>query len=88
MKKNGWDGRPLLVIERENDYLAWTGTHRLAAAVAAELESVPCHVVCEEVLLRNGFDAERGHVFDHERLQILTKLGDETAIHLMWLENR
>jgi hypothetical protein len=25
MKENGWQGRPLLVIESESGYLAWTG---------------------------------------------------------------
>jgi hypothetical protein len=88
MKDNGWRGRPLLVIERKSDYLAWTGSHRLAAAKLAGLDSVPCYVLSETELTSRGFDAELGHVEDRERLEILRKVGDETALHIMWQENR
>jgi ParB-like chromosome segregation protein Spo0J len=88
MKENGWRGRPLLVIERRSDYLAWTGSHRLAAAKLAGLRSVPCYVLREAELTSRGFDAEHGHVEDYERLKILREIGDETAISIMWQENR
>jgi hypothetical protein len=88
MKKNGWRGRALLVIERESGYLAWTGSHRIAAARTAGLEAVPCYVLHERKLIRRGFDALWGHVADFERLEILRKIGDEQAIHLMWLEGQ
>ena len=55
MKENGWRGRPLLVIERESDYVAWTGSHRIAAAIEAGLALVPCYVVDEGELLKRGF---------------------------------
>lgn len=41
MVLNGWTGRPLLLVNGD----AWTGSHRLAAAVAAGLEAVPCFAV-------------------------------------------
>lgn len=31
MAENGWEGRPLLVIQRKSGWLAWTGSHRIAA---------------------------------------------------------
>ncbi len=88
MSENGWQGRPLLVIERESGYVAWTGTHRIAAAKRAKLSGVPCYVLHESELLRRGFEAERGHVFDSDRLKILIEVRDEHAIYLMWQEGR
>ena len=90
MEENGWQGRPLLVIERESKeprYVAWTGSHRIAAAIEAGLDEVPCYVL-DENLLPEEVDAEWGHVQDYERLAILRKTGDEAAIHLMWQEGR
>jgi hypothetical protein len=83
MKENGWQGRPLLVIERAADYVAWTGSHRIPAAIKAGLASVPCHVVQESELIRHGFEAERGHVDDSDRLKAIRQIGDEVALHLM-----
>jgi ParB-like chromosome segregation protein Spo0J len=88
MKENGWIGRPLLVIERESDFLAWTGSHRIAAAKLAGLKTIPCYVVQESELTSRGFQAEHGHVMDYERLEILKEVGNEVAIHIMWQENR
>jgi ParB-like nuclease domain. len=88
MKENRWQGRPLLVIERESDYVAWTGSHRIAAAIEAGLSLVPCYVLDERELLKRGFHPVIGHVTDYERLEILRNIGDEAAIHLMWQEGR
>ena len=88
MEENGWQGRPLLVIEREADYLAWTGSHRIAAARRVGLATIPCYVLSEDALMGLGVEADRGHVEDWERLEIITKTGDETAIHIMWQEGR
>jgi hypothetical protein len=87
MKENGWRGTPLLVIERESDYLAWTGTHRLAAAIETGLSSVPCYVLDEQELLKRGFDCDQP-IMDYQRLEILKKIGDEVAIRIMWQEGR
>jgi ParB-like nuclease domain len=86
MKESGWNGRPLLVIERASDYLGWTGSHRIAAAREAGLSLVLCYVIRERELIKRGFDPERGHVMDYERLKILRKIGDKEAIQLMLQE--
>lgn len=78
----------MLVIERDTHYLAWTGSHRIAVAKLAGFDSVPCYVVEEQELRSRGFDAEKGHVMDYERLEIMRKIEDETAIILMSLEGR
>jgi hypothetical protein len=88
MKQSGWQGRPLLVIDRESGYLAWTGSHRIAAAIEAGLSLVPCYVIDERELLDRRFDPARDHVMDYERLQILMSIGDAGAINLMWQEGR
>jgi ParB-like chromosome segregation protein Spo0J len=76
MKQNGWQGRPLLVIDRESGYSAWTGSHRISAAIEAGLSLVPCYVIDERELIDRGFDPAWGHVMDYERLQILKSIGD------------
>lgn len=53
MERGGWQGRPLVVVDRGDHYQALTGSHRLAAAVAASLEYVPAVVldieyICED----------------------------------------
>ena len=88
MIENGWHGRPLLVIETEDNYFAWTGTHRVHAAREAGFESIPCYVLDESVLKKHGFDAVHDHVLDYERVKILRKVGDETALSLMVDEGR
>jgi hypothetical protein len=89
MRENGWQrNRPLLVIERAGgSIIAWTGSHRIAAAIEAGVPTVPCYVLDESELLHHGHDAVEG-VEDKDRLAILRKVGDETAIHLMWQEGR
>jgi ParB-like chromosome segregation protein Spo0J len=87
MRKHGWRGRPLLVIQRQEAYIAWTGSHRIAAAMKAGLEAVPCYVVQEDQL-QGEVDAVWGHVEDWERLKAIRQTEDETAIHIMWLEGR
>lgn len=87
MEEEGWQGRPLLVIETEHGYVAWTGSHRIAAAREAELKEVPCLIVPEEDL-GPEYSARYGHVEDHERLKILREIGNEPAAELMWTEGR
>jgi hypothetical protein len=87
MKENGWKGRRLLVIDRESEYLAWTGSHRIAAAREAGLAVVPCYALDEQELLKRGFDCDQP-IMDYQRLEILKKIGDKDAIHLMWQEGR
>ncbi len=45
MESDGWLGRPLLVIRKNGEWLAITGSHRYAAACEAGMEEVPCVVI-------------------------------------------
>lgn len=50
MRKSGWLGRPILVIPgNDRTYQALTGSHRLAAALAVKLTTVPALVLPVEV---------------------------------------
>jgi ParB-like chromosome segregation protein Spo0J len=88
MRKNGWTGRALLVIRHAGGNQAWTGSHRIAAARAAGLQTIPCYVIPESKIRRHGADAVLGHVEDQERLEIIRKVKDETATLIMWTEGR
>lgn len=46
MEEQGWNGRPLVVIDMGGEYKALTGSHRLAAARKAGIENIP--VACVE----------------------------------------
>lgn len=86
MNESGWRGRPLIVIEGKTGYQAWTGSHRIAAAIEANLATVPCYVIPQELI--DKYSDGLGLVADHDRLNLIRKTGDDTAIRLMWLENR
>lgn len=50
MRKDGWLGRPLLVVEAgRGAYQALTGSHRLAAALAVGLPAIPVIILPDEV---------------------------------------
>ena len=84
MKKDGWKGRPLLVIECANgSFVAWTGSHRIAAAREAGLDSIPCYIIPELLIESDSIDARTGHVMDYDRIKAINASGDETAIQLM-----
>jgi len=88
MELNGWTGRPLLVIHRSDlSYQAWTGSHRIFAAIAARLKTIPCYVV-DETQLPKGIDAQYGTVEDSDRLRAIQQTGDEAAIRIMSMEGR
>ena len=88
MTAEGWLGRALLVIEADSIFYAWTGSHRIAAAREAKLTEIPCYVVPEERIAQHGVTATRGHCDDSDRLAVIQKTGDDTAIFLMWSEGR
>ena|GEM_PF-2642702 len=46
MRRDGWQGRPLLIEEDvDGRHSAWTGCHRISAAREAGLVEVPCRVI-------------------------------------------
>ena len=47
LRLHGWKGRPLLVYSTPTGYQAISGSHRIAAARRAELQSIPCVVIPE-----------------------------------------
>jgi ParB-like nuclease domain len=91
MKKNGWRGRPLLVIKTEPEYVAWTGpeyvawtgSHRIAAAMEVGLATVPCYLLPVRKLTKSGFKTGCGHVSNAERVEIVRRAGDCRALELM-----
>ena len=97
MKAHGWRGRPLLV-ERLDDggtaFQAWTGSHRLAAALLA-LGMVPIHEVDLDRFVPHlaGELADGETVFsrtssDEQRLGALVEVEDLEAAQLMRAELR
>lgn len=97
MDSAGWQGRPLLVVADGNGaYVAMTGSHRHAAAVAAGLESVPCVVVPaggdlyvnwrNDVVMANGSEDGNRLTDDDERLAACRTLGLDVAAALIATE--
>lgn len=88
MRRNGWQGAPLVVLP--NYAVSYTGTHRLRAAEAAELDEVPAvdlaelftacgldlTTICDEHDL--GLLSDRMEIVDHlpENIRIAYTLND------------
>jgi len=82
LKDQGWKGRPILV-ERvgEDNYQAWTGTHRLSAAQELD-EDVPVVILPEDITSEQlGAFTE-----DHDRVQFLRRRNLTRAADLMQAE--
>lgn len=97
MRSRGWVGRPLLVELSGDGYRAWTGSHRLAAAMAAGLESVPVVVIDDEgydLIVDEygepGFGRGAASLLsdDEERAKGLRRVGLTAAAELMEMENQ
>lgn len=96
LRNVGWIGPEILVEETEHGFVAWTGSHRLAAAKIAGV-SVRC-LVLGKTEARSAFEAtySRGYhrswrdavtdaegPFDQDRLRALRRVGlEEMADHL------
>ena|SRR5690242_5884992 len=83
MRTHGWRDRPLLVIETESDFVAWTGSHRIAAAIEAGLTKVPCYVLAQSKLSSAEFKIGCGHLSNAERAEIIRRSGDRRAFEIM-----
>lgn len=86
MKAEGWNGRPLLILEDDGAYIALTGSHRIAAAIAAGLEEVPTLVIETKDLTPGQQDQLSDCIFDYELLAVLQDTHLDEAINLMWHE--
>jgi len=87
MARDGWRGRPLLVEVVREGWLAWTGTHRLSAALCAGVWEVPVVEVNQRLWTKaHGapFRSMLSETFEDEcRLGWLEMTGDKPAIALM-----
>jgi hypothetical protein len=88
MKKNGWQGRPILAFDVGNGLEALTGTHRLAAAKQAGIEDVPVLKISDDI---GNYADEYGRsikdISDEEDvLEYLKNFGDKDAFELMRME--
>jgi hypothetical protein len=83
MKENGWQGRPILVFETESEYMAWTGSHRIAAAIEVGLVRVPCYVLQASALSKEEFRSGCCNHSNVERVELVRNTGDAGAIELM-----
>lgn len=92
MTADGWAGRPLLVMEEGDHYVALTGSHRHAAAVEADLDAIPCVLADAEAFYAEYPDAEPGRDRgmpwrdDSDKLAVFRALGDEAAAGLIEAE--
>lgn len=80
MRRHGWVGRPLLVAPYAGGYVAWTDSHRLVAARAARLGTVPIYVIAaDEEMIDGTIELIGGVTDDYDRATVLDVLGDSTA---------
>lgn len=78
MERDGWQGRPILVIVMGNEKIALTGSHRLAAADQAEIQPVTYEIDSDDYTedqLAELFDARD----DEDRLDALRDMDGEAA---------
>jgi hypothetical protein len=97
MRSRGFAGRPILVepLDDSGDaFQAWTGGHRLAAALKA-LDTVPIHVIDMARFapffageLEQGETLFSRTISDEQRLEALTEVGDLQSAQLMRAELR
>jgi hypothetical protein len=91
MKEKGWVGDGILVAEGANGLEAGTGTHRIAAAKIAGLETVPTYVMDKQKVEEWCADNDKvtADIFsgdDEEKVATLESIGDQYAVNLMKAE--
>lgn len=78
MKEVGWNGRPLVVVDMEDYYQAVTGSHRLAAAKKAGLETVPVVAIKPRISDSRGYDPVENVPMEESVVErLLSMRGDE-----------
>jgi hypothetical protein len=97
----GWNDRRLLVEECEGCYFAWTGTHRIVAALLIQRPTVPCTILTQAEADatfgpvygdRYGYDSWRGKITgaegssDAARLRGLVRAGLADAAAMLQQE--
>jgi ParB-like chromosome segregation protein Spo0J len=85
MESDGWSGRPVMVFDdAEGQYKALTGSHRIAAAIAAGMP-IPVAIISDEDCAAIIDDWE-GANDDYDREQVLRDAGLVDAADLMSAE--
>lgn len=85
MRVDGWLGRPLLLTVWGDGLRALTGTHRLAAAEAADID-VPVVIVDDEDLTAEQWDELDLASRDDDLVIVLSDCGLDEAVALMQAE--
>lgn len=90
MKKDGWQGRPILTYEGADGVMAITGSHRIAAAEEAGI-SVPTMAVSDDVLYYVDGDGNSladlvGTGDDRPLVKFLREAEDDSAADLVQAE--
>ena len=91
MRQSGWQGRDLLVEEVRRysfpQYFAWTGSHRVAAAIEAGLATIPCRLLtaaeADEAFTKAGYIQ---YGYDSWRSAVTGKHGPLDRHRLLGLE--
>jgi hypothetical protein len=60
MSVRGWVGRPIVALRYFDEWIALTGSHRIAAAIAVGLDSIPVFEVVDINDHRGGLDGTGG----------------------------
>lgn len=79
MGRDGWIGRPIVVVDLGNETHALTGSHRLAAAASVGLDGVP--VVWAEI----DWDLDLGTYSGEDNLTDIKDHLDNPALIAEWL---
>lgn len=94
MAAHGWTGRAILAINTGDGYAALTGSHRIAAAMAAGLDEIPAYVIdISDHVVGDDGDCEAcgpdcwvaalvDAIDDQDREGALSRCGDAMAIAL------
>jgi hypothetical protein len=89
MKERGWRGRPAVVVRDGDRRLAWTATHRLAAAQQAGLTDIPTIEIDGAKLREAGYDIDQlTQMGKKARIKALRDVGLEDAAKAMELERQ
>lgn len=84
MRQCGWIGRPILAWDCADHYEGITGSHRLIAAKAAELETIPVAAIMDADA--SLIDDWQYATHDDDRLALLEQHGYDEAARLMRAE--
>ena len=83
MTRDGWQGRPVILIDAGDHHIAVNGVHRLCAAVDLGIE---INAVILDDLTTEQFDLLDQAIDDDDRLAALREIGHTDAITTMAAE--